>query len=552
MSTPTYPEHSEATWRDAAVALLKGRDPDTLRWKAPWGESLPLLALPAALPHLGQAPGAGDHVRGARPGGYRERGWRIAVRLADADAAVAAEEVAGGAQELIAPWPAEAGAREALAAAAGEARLLLTAAQAPAESAPAGAELLVDALAASAAAGVRWEARAGAAREAGADASLELGYGLALGAHALRAGGDPAAVAPRLRLSLTTGGPLLVELAKLRAARLLWSQLLAAFGLPAGARGVELHACQALWTMTRHDPDTNLLRATLAALAALWGGVDSLALRPRHDASGAAPSADERRVIRNVQLVLRDECGLADIADPTGGAHAVEALTDQLARAGWAQLQAIEAEGGALAVRESGWLAARCAAGAEAREQLIARRRDHLIGTSVFADLAEPAPAGEAAGDDPTLPLRRLGAGYERLRAAAQAASVTGLQANLGPSRRFRARADWIADALAVGGIALSAHDSEDVAALAEAWQPAQRLVVACGPDEAYEAALPALAEALRARAAAVGAEPPLLLVAGNPPQAEACGARPVHARADLLATLASVLRDLGLEPTDA
>lgn len=231
--------------------------------------------------------------------------------------------------------------------------------------------------------------------DAGADAGQELGYALALGAEALRAldrrGLGPAEAAPRIRLRLSVGPRLLLETAKLRAARLVWARLLEACGVEPDDRRVRIHAVSSRWSRTLFDPHVNALRASFEALAAVLGGCDSLHVAP-WDSELGPPTEPARRLARNTQLVLREESHLHRVADPLGGAWAIETLTRQIAEAAWSRLHRVEAEGGMTAALEAGTPQGQVADTARAREQRLADGRDALVGTTRYADPAEGAP----------------------------------------------------------------------------------------------------------------------------------------------------------------
>jgi len=135
--------------------------------------------------------------------------------------------------------------------------------------------------------------------------------------------------------------------------------------------------------LAKLDAWTNMLRLTAAGFGAAIGGADAIVLGAFTDALGA-PTAFARRQARNTQIVLMDEANLGRVADPARGAGFVESLTDQLARAGWAAFQTIEAEGGIIASLESGSIAARVAETAEARRAAVSEGRRKIIGVTVF------------------------------------------------------------------------------------------------------------------------------------------------------------------------
>ena len=203
-----------------------------------------------------------------------------------------------------------------------------------------------------AAAGKRWEIaekfkpgpnaiRADLLHEAGAHAVQELGYALAAGVERLAklTAEKPVDVAAgEIDFVFAVGPTYFFEIAKLRAARLLWAQAVAAFGPkdPSSCR-MRLHVRTSLRNKSVYDRYTNLLRVTTEALSAALGGCDQLTVEP----FGFDP-----HLALNVQRILKEESHLDAVADPAGGSYYIEALTDSLAREGWKLFQQVEAEGG--------------------------------------------------------------------------------------------------------------------------------------------------------------------------------------------------------------
>ncbi|MFH1465744.1 MAG: methylmalonyl-CoA mutase family protein [Pseudomonadota bacterium] len=238
---------------------------------------------------------------------------------------------------------------------------------------------------------------------AGASAVQELGIALATGVAYLRAmeahGLSVHIAAPQVLFVFALRGDLFLEIAKLRAARALWARVVAACGGGEAEQRMVLHARTSPWDRTACDPWVNLLRSTTEGFAAAVGGADSIATGPFDEALGP-PDATSRRIAANIQHLLRDESHLHLVADPAGGSHYVEHLTQQLIAAGWAELQAIEAQGGVAAALDSGWLAERIGAVAQGRATAAARRRDPITGVSEFPMLDEAAVERPTADPD--------------------------------------------------------------------------------------------------------------------------------------------------------
>ncbi len=231
---------------------------------------------------------------------------------------------------------------------------------------------------------------------AGANAVQELAVALATAVFYLRElierGIDVPTAAPRIRFDLAVGPQFFMEIAKLRAARLLWSQVVAAFGGDAAAQRMNLHARTGRTHKTLTDPHVNMLRVTTEALAAALGGVDSLHVSPYDEPAGPADGFS-RRIARNVQIILQDEVHLTKLIDPAGGTWAVEALVNDLAHRAWDLFQQIEAAGGMWAALQGGFIQNEIADVRVHRDANLATRKDVLVGTNQFTNPAEqPLP----------------------------------------------------------------------------------------------------------------------------------------------------------------
>jgi methylmalonyl-CoA mutase len=246
--------------------------------------------------------------------------------------------------------------------------------------------------------------------EAGANAVQELAFTLAMAADYLRAmhrrGLDVEVMAPRLRFAHTVGVQFFVEIAKLRASRLLWSRLISVLGGSAEAQKASLHVRTSFFNKTSYDPHVNLLRTTVEAFGAVLGGCDSLQVGA-FDEVVRTPDEFSTRIARNQQLILREECHLTSVIDPAGGSWFVESLTDQLARRAWGVFQEIEKQGGMHASMRAGWPQREAAKTAESRLTNVARRRDSIVGTNAYANAIEK-PLDVPASDPSVFHLRRV------------------------------------------------------------------------------------------------------------------------------------------------
>lgn len=420
---------------------------------------------------------------------------------------------------------------------------------------------------------------------AGASATQDLAYVIATAVSYIEElaarGVEPATAFNHLRLRFAVGSDYFMEIAKLRAARLLLSRVAAAYGVANAP--VYLHASTSRWNKTTYDPHTNMLRVTAEAFAAVVAGVDALHIGPYDEISGHSDEFS-RRVARNVHIILREECGLDHVIDPAGGSNYIEWLTDQVAAKSWSLFQDIEQQGGMIAALEQGDVQQAVTKVRDAKYQSVRRRKDKIVGVNMYPDLKgaklevlnpvchmaaaakagidlfagiEAAPitvsntatmveqaiaaakagshrlaiakaVGLSCGDGPTvtaLPPRRAAEEFETLRDAAAAfAAKSGaapgiLQLNFGPSGRYRLRADWTASFFQAAGFAVDGvrDFATPEAAAAAIAESSAAIAVITSDDAAYAEHATTLATALKA------ARPDLyLLLAGLPGEHEA------------------------------
>ena len=228
--------------------------------------------------------------------------------------------------------------------------------------------------------------------EAGASAVEELAFCLATAVEYVRnltRAGMPAEDACcQLVFVMPTGANFFMEIAKLRAMRVIWAQAADAFGArPNGGRAL-IHARTSSYTKTVYDPYVNLLRNTTEAFAAACGGAGSLHVTHFDE---PVRSADEfsRRVSRNLQIVLQKESHLTIPIDPGGGSWYLETLTHQLGKAAWGLFQKVEAAGGMAKALNEGRPQKACAQTAKARAKNLGARKDRVVGTNMYVNLAE-------------------------------------------------------------------------------------------------------------------------------------------------------------------
>jgi len=187
------------------------------------------------------------------------------------------------------------------------------------------------------------------------------------------------------------GSDFFMEIARLRAARLVWEKIVNAFGGNEKSQKMLTHARTSSYNKTKTDPYVNMLRVTTEAFSAISGGCDSLHVEP-FDALLGLPTAFSRRIARNVQIVLRDESHFKHPVDPAGGSWYVEHLTAQLAQKIWKKFQNIEKDGGMLTSLEKEQVQTHLKAKADERLKNISSRKTVFVGTNKYPNLTEQTP----------------------------------------------------------------------------------------------------------------------------------------------------------------
>ncbi len=412
---------------------------------------------------------------------------------------------------------------------------------------------------------------------AGSSAVQELGFTLAAANEYFKAltsqGLSVETIASSMRLGLGIGSHYFLEIGKLRAARLLWARLLKGWGAKFEDLPIHLHARTSIWNKTKVDPYVNMLRVTSEAFSAVIGGCDSMHVGP-FDEVVRTPDDFSRRIARNVHTILAEECDLTKVIDPAGGSYYVEWLTDQVAQKAWEWFQKVEAEGGLVAALKKGSVQKAIAEVAAARVANVEKRRDVIVGTNQYPNAVEKTldpkaldyagikAAREATvakakgkvnvGNDPVkafakgatlgevmattrakgvedsievIPTLRASQAYEALRIAAESFKTkTGhapqiFQANWGPSRSYRLRADWTSAFYQAGGFEmLNDTDFDSIEALIDALKASgSKIAVITSNDEAYATSVEMIAKAIKAVHSEI-----YVIVAGAPGETEA------------------------------
>lgn len=414
------------------------------------------------------------------------------------------------------------------------------------------------------------QAGAGIFHEAGADLIDETAFILASVSEyvaRLIEGGMPAAQIPGLLyVSVQVGSSYFLEIARLRALRLLLQQVMRAFEENFGANGMGVHACVSRRNMTRYDAHSNLLRATTEASSAVIGGCDVLVVRP-FDGAEHDPSDFAYRLARNIQHLLRYEAFLDPVDDPSAGSYYVEVLTDLIGRSAWGRFQEIERQGGFVRAFEKRLVHDAVGAARHRLMRQVARQESVLVGTNRYPDPnermarardeAQPPNAGGVAPEierrqdgvfGPPLERRRAAEAVEAMRLRTDNhAERTGRRLTVGllswgDSPERRTRMHHAVDFLRCGGIEVHGehHVPSSDETIAAAGQVRADALLLVGPNAWHSDDVVHDIRSLNQFAAiGVAAEPSLVDGADFL----------VYPGADLVETLSKLQNLLGLDP---
>lgn len=399
---------------------------------------------------------------------------------------------------------------------------------------------------------------AGFFQDAGSTLVQELAFGLASACEYLAGFTDKGfpvdQVAPYMQISFATGPDYFMEIAKLRAARWLWTRMVEPFApvLPESCR-IFLHSTTAGWNKSVYDPYVNMLRTTTEGMSSILGNADSVNIDPFNKSFGT-PDPFSLRIARNQQLVLKEEAYFDKIIDPSAGSYYIENLTHSLASHAWDLFRKVESMGGLLQCIESGFIRQEVAVSRKKKEKDIAGRRLILLGTNQFPNLQESVasvtiPTGfepVADGAFPHLPPFRAAASFEAIRIATEKHVQSGNKRpsvfllTMGNLAMLRARAGFATNFLGCAGYEIIDNPGFATAAdgVAAALASGAGIVVICSSDEEYPVIVPEILLGFRQ-----AGRMPMVVVAGYPKEhietlTSAGVGEFIHVRSDLLASL--------------
>lgn len=399
---------------------------------------------------------------------------------------------------------------------------------------------------------------------AGAYISQELGYALAWGnelmAKLTEAGFTADEVAKKIKFNFGISSNYFMEIAKFRAARWLWAEIVAAYK-PACECACKMvaHAQTSEWNMTVYDAHVNLLRSQTEAMSAALAGVDSITVRP-FDKIYQTPDDFSERIARNQQLLLKEECHLDKVVDPSAGSYYVEVLTNSLADVAWKLFLEVEEKGGFSVAVNAGEIQNAVNASNVARKKAVATRREILLGSNQYPNFTEVAAdkiqekgscccGGGHCGEVtiPALDFSRGASEFEALRMATEKSGKTPkvFMLTIGNLAMRLARSQFSANFFGCAGYKIIDNLGFDTveAGVEAAVKAGAEIVVLCSSDDEYAEFAPAAYKALAGRAEFV--------VAGAPACADDLKAQGidqfVNVKSNVLETLKAFNAKLGI-----
>lgn len=381
----------------------------------------------------------------------------------------------------------------------------------------------------------------------------ELGYALAWGAQWLTALTDAGLgideVASRIKFNMGVSSNYFMELAKFRAARMLWAQIVEQYK-PASADSAKMHvhAATSQFNQTIYDAHVNLLRSQTEAMSAALAGVDSITVVP-FDTPYKTPDTFSERIARNQQFLLKEESHLDKVVDPAGGSYYVETLTVSIANEAWKLFLEVEEKGGFFAEVDNGDVQKAVNASCEKRHTDVARRKEILLGTNQYPNINEMAAdkiekkeckcacGNEEKGENALL-MKRAATDFEALRLATEAASNRPkvFMLTIGNLAMRLARAQFSTNFFGCAGYEIIDNLGFDTveAGVDAALEKGADVIVLCSSDDEYATLAPEAFKYLDGRAEFVVAGAPACM-----DDLKAAGINEfIHVRCNVLETL--------------
>ncbi|MDR0907525.1 MAG: acyl-CoA mutase large subunit family protein [Rikenellaceae bacterium] len=358
-----------------------------------------------------------------------------------------------------------------------------------------------------------------------------------------------------IRFSMAVSSNYFMEIAKFRAARLLWANIVERYNPKYDvSRKMFAHAVTSKWNQSVYDPYVNMLRGTTEAMSATIAGVHSLEVLP-FDEAFEDPTEFSARIARNVQLLLKYESHFDQVTDPSGGSYYIENLTQSIANEAWKLFVEVENRGGYVAAFKEGFITGAIEASAAAKDKAVATRRISLLGVNQFPNFTEVADKAVSEADVTVekkdcvcLKPYRGAMPFEQMRLATDRSgkNPVAFMLTCGTLSMARARSQFASNFFACAGIRI--QDNTFFASVEDGAKAAlasgAEIVVLCAADDDYATLAPEAKKLLGDKA--------ILVVAGAPasqPELEAQGiGNFISVRSNVLETLKMYLTKLGIE----
>ncbi|MGC9330392.1 MAG: methylmalonyl-CoA mutase family protein [Bacteroidales bacterium] len=399
-------------------------------------------------------------------------------------------------------------------------------------------------------------------QNAGSNLTQELAFGLSMAVEYLdnltEAGLSIDDIAPRLQFNFATGSNYFMEIAKLRAARLLWAKIVNTYKPEhPEAEKMHIHAETATWNMTVYDPFVNMLRATTETMSAVLGGAKSINVLPANIAY-EEPTEFSERMARNIQIILQEEAYFNKVQDPAAGSYYIENLTDNIAEKSWKLFLDIEKSGGFIQAFKDNIIQDKIDETIGSRKKKLATRKEVLVGTSQYPNKDDRIDENinlnrlfdsqkKDTGNGRPLRLFRIAEEFEALRIKTEKSkTITRVfLLTIGNPAMRSARAQFASGFFAVAGFDIINNIGFDT--IEEGYKEAEKaganIIVLCSSDDEYEQFGKTLADINKDKA--------ILVVAGNPeckPDLEKAGIKHfIHVKSNVLSTLENFQTILGI-----
>ena len=401
-------------------------------------------------------------------------------------------------------------------------------------------------------------------KNSGSSIVQELAFGLSMAndylAQATDAGISIDNIAPRIRFNFAVGVDYFMEIAKLRAARYLWAQIVDGYK-PANAEVsiMKIHSVTTEYNQTVYDPYVNMLRSTTEAMSAVLGGTDSLTVLPFNIKFDKTNPFSER-IARNQQILLKKESYFDKVADPSAGSYFIENLTESIINETWKLFLEVEGKGGYLEAFKQGFVQDQVKATAQKRDVNIATRKEILLGTNQFPNFNEQvkddikikgghATCGRDIDNKIAEPLKpyRGAEAFEEMRLKTENAGKRpkAFMFTYGNLTMRKARAQFACNFFACAGFEVVDNNGFDTVqkGIDASKEAKADIVVLCSADDEYPVISKEVIEGLKGK---------IVVIAGYPKDAmeelQAMGIKHfIHVKSNVLETLKEFQRDLGI-----